>query len=101
VSLSLIYALVLVVALASAFENPAGTALLPALVASDLFPSAVSVHSSVRTLGSVAGPALSGAIIATAGVGAAYSVHVGFLLGSLVSLASMRYQATRRAARLG
>lgn len=92
VSLGLIYGLVLVVAIGSSFENPAGQALLPSIVPPELFASSVSLSSSVRTLGFVAGPAMSGLIIAAAGVDVAYVAHIGLVGGSLASLSLLRYQ---------
>jgi MFS family permease len=71
----LIYTLVLAVAVAAAFENPARQALLPQLVAPETFPNAIVVSSTIQSLGFVTGPALTGLCIALSGVGAAYAVH--------------------------
>jgi MFS family permease len=92
VTLPLIYGLVLVVALAASFENPARVSLLPSIVRPETFPNAVTVNSSLQTLGFVTGPAAGGAIIAAWGVGAAYGAHVALLMGSLAALAFLRYR---------
>ncbi len=94
VSLGLIYGFVLVIGLASAFENPARVALLPTLVPPEMFANAVTVNSTVQTLGAVTGPTLAGLVIATAGVGAAYGVHAGLIAGSLASLLFVPYRQT-------
>lgn len=72
-TLPLIYALTFLVALASAFENPARQALLPQVVTREVFPNAVTVNSTVQQLGFVVGPAVAGGLIAVSGVAAAYA----------------------------
>ena len=52
VGLSLLYAIVFVVAAVVAFQNPARAALLPSLVPRDLFPRAVTVASTNQALAS-------------------------------------------------
>ena len=47
-------------ALAGGFENPAGAALLPALVPRQIFQNAVVLSSAARNLAVVTGPALAG-----------------------------------------
>lgn len=71
--LGLLYATVFVVSVASAFENPAAVALLPALVRRDSFPRAVAVATTSRALGFATGPAACGLVIAGAGIAAAYA----------------------------
>src|SRR5262245_52311230 len=89
-TLPLIYAVVFATSAAAAFEGPARAALLPTLVPRALFPSAVAVHSTLQNLAWVTGPLLAGLVIAAAGVGAAYLLHVGLLLGSLAALVAVR-----------
>lgn len=87
ISLPLIYALVLVIAVASAFENPARQALLPLLVPRDLFPNAVTLSSAVQQFAYVGGPAFGGILIATSGVASAYAVTVVLTAVTLASFA--------------
>jgi MFS family permease len=91
VSLPLIFGLVVLVAVGSAFENPAGAALLPAIVPASEFTSAVTLSNSTRTLGFVTGPTIAGLIIATAGVDAAYLTHLVLIATSLTLIAMIRY----------
>ncbi len=91
VSLDLIYGLVVLIALASSFENPAGQALLPSIVPVELFSKAVTISSTARTFGFALGPALGGQIIAYLGVDVGYLAYIGLILGSLLSLALIRY----------
>ncbi|MGH2600203.1 MAG: MFS transporter, partial [Dehalococcoidia bacterium] len=51
VTLPLIYGLVLVIALAAAFENPARQALLPLVVPREVFLNAVAVNTTVQQFG--------------------------------------------------
>lgn len=92
-SLPLLYALILLVAVAAAFDNPARAALLPALVSREFFPRAVTIASTNQALAFASGPALGGMVIAAAGVGAAYAVHALLIAGSLAGLAFLQPQA--------
>ncbi|HXH23550.1 MAG TPA: MFS transporter [Dehalococcoidia bacterium] len=99
-SLALIFGLVVVVAVGSSFENPAGASLLPSLVPPDEFTQAVSISNSMRTLGFLTGPTVAGVIIELGGMEAAYLAHVALIACSLtlVSLVSYRPQAGPRRA---
>lgn len=74
-NLALIYALVVLNASASAFEQPARTAVLPSLVPRERLPRAISVASAMNSLAFVSGPAAAGGIIALASVGEAYAAN--------------------------
>ncbi|MHB8577002.1 MAG: MFS transporter [Dehalococcoidia bacterium] len=84
--LALIYGAVLLIALASAFEEPAGDSLLPLLVPREQFGNAVALYSALQEIGYLGGPALAGVLIATAGVGAAYMVQAALFLVALGAL---------------
>jgi MFS family permease len=92
VSLELIYGLVLVVGAASSFENPAGSALLPGIVPVQEFSTAVTLSNSARQMGFVSGPALSGLIIAVAGIEYAYLTHAVAIAASVLLVSMIRYQ---------
>ncbi|MEO6398054.1 MAG: MFS transporter [Tepidiformaceae bacterium] len=88
--LPLFYAAVLVVALSSAFENPARQAMLPQIVKKDTFPNAIVVSSTIQSLGFVSGPALGGLMIATVGVEGAYALHIALLAISIAALTVLK-----------
>jgi MFS family permease len=90
VGLPLIYTLVIVIAAAAAFENPARQALLPLVVPRAVFLNAVTVNSTIQQLAFVIGPVAGGFLIATAGVTGAYTVHLGLLAGAIAALAALR-----------
>jgi len=90
--IEIIFGLVLVIGLASSFEGPARSALLPAIVRPETFANAVTVSTTLQTLGMVSGPALAGAVITVASVGAAYSVFIGLVATSLVPMLLLRYR---------
>lgn len=99
VSLWLIYGLVLLLGLASAFEAPARAALLPAIVRPETFANAVTVSSTVQQLSAVCGPAIAGGLIAFASVGAVYSVFLCLAAVAFVTLAFLRYAQNSEARR--
>ena len=88
----LIYGLVLLLGLASSFESPARLALLPAIVRQETFANAVTVSSTLQTLGMLTGPVLAGAVIEFAGIGTAYAVNVGAVAAAIITMAFLRYQ---------
>jgi MFS family permease len=63
----LIYACLLSIGVARAFNNPASSTLLPQTVPTEVFPNAVTWGSSAWQLASVLGPALGGIVIALTG----------------------------------
>ncbi|MGH2632994.1 MAG: MFS transporter [Tepidiformaceae bacterium] len=86
----LIYGMVLLVAVASAFEWPARQALLVSVVTPETLQNAITVSSTVQQLGFVTGPALAGGLIALSGVGLAYFALCILVAGSILSLVTLR-----------
>ena len=89
-NLSLLYATVVAVGVAWAFDSPSRAALLPTLVAREAFPRAVTIAATNQALAFTTGPALCGWVIAAAGVGSVYAVQAGLIAASLAALALMR-----------
>jgi len=89
----LLYTVIFVISVAATFDNPAGAAMLPGLVARDRFPRAVATTSTTRALAFATGPAAAGFVIAEAGVGAVYAASATLVLVSLVALARLRAPA--------
>jgi MFS family permease len=86
VSLLLLYAMVLIVAVAGAFDSPARAALLPTLVPIELLPRAVTVASTNQALAFATGPALAGVLIGAAGIGTVYAAYAALVAGSLLAM---------------
>lgn len=86
----LLYAMVFVIACASAFENPARAALLPTLVPREVFPRAVTLASTGQALAFMSGPAGGGMVIAGFGVGAVYGCYGVLIVLSLTGLALLQ-----------
>lgn len=80
-SVSFIYAILLFIGIARAFNNPARAALLSQIVPLKDFSNAVTWNSSVWQISSMTGPALAGFIIA-----AQKSATLIYLLGGLLAL---------------
>ncbi len=85
-SISLMYACLLMTAIAQAFNGAAGSALLPLTVPREVFNNAVTWKSSGFHIASVAGPALGGLVLATGSAAIVYAadavlnlVHAGFV----------------------
>ncbi len=86
-TLPILYAIVLVTGLASAFENPARQALLPIIVPREVFTNAITVNSTLQSLAFMSGPAVGGIVLAAFGVAEAYALHGTLVLVSMVALA--------------
>jgi MFS family permease len=89
-SLLLVYGLVFLVGVASAFEGPARQTLIPALVPRNAFARAMTLNSTLQSLSAVTGPALGGAMIAWQGVGGAYLAHFCMVVVSMLVLVPVR-----------
>ena len=96
-----IYAVLVGVGVARAFLGPANQSLLPSLVPTALFPSAVAWSSSLMQAGMVAGPTLGGALYAAfAGPTVVYATAAACSCAALVQVARMTPRAAAaRAAR--
>ncbi len=102
-SLPIIYGLVLCIAVAASFENPARQALVPQVVTPDAFAGAIVVNSTIQSLGFVSGGALGGLLLGIAGIEVAYMAHMGLLSGSLALLTFLRprpFEGVRRSVSL-
>jgi MFS family permease len=86
VTLALLYAVVLVTGLASAFEQPARQAILPAIVPPYLFARAVAINSTMQALAFATGPTVAGAAIASFGIAAAYMAYGAFVVLSMIAM---------------
>jgi MFS family permease len=95
-----IYALLVLVGAARAFQAPASQSLTPNLVPLTHFPSAVAWTSSIWQISVVSGPALGGVLFASGGGGLVYGAAVTFELGSLAVLLAMRVKTTRKRAEI-
>ncbi|MER5638514.1 MFS transporter [Kitasatospora sp. NPDC002227] len=85
-----IYVVAALVAAVDGLQRPALDSLTPRIVPHDQLTAAFSLLSLYRNAASVAGPALAGVIVATAGVQTAYALDVATFAVSLLLLARMR-----------
>jgi MFS family permease len=90
VHVGMLYAVVAVIAVAAAFDNPARAALLPTIVPREIFPRAVTLGATNQALAFTTGPAVGGLLIADGGVSAAYAAYALLLCGSLAGLLCLR-----------
>ena len=97
-----VYAVTAVGSAVSAFDLPARQALLPMLVSREDLPNALSLNATMMQVASVAGPALTGVLIATTGgVGAIYVVNAISFFFVIGALLAMRDVPEREAATTG
>ena len=96
----LLFVTISIIASAAAFSNPARAALLPMLVSREDFPRAVTTASTIQALSFALGPALTGIVVASAGIAWAYLGAVIFVGGSIASLMFLttRLSAARQGA---
>jgi MFS family permease len=98
--LAAIYAVLVLLGAARAFNAPAAQALMPSLVAREKFASAVAVNSSVFQVGTIAGPALGGLLYAWLGSAEpVYLLAAALAVVDVVTLWTLRPRAERREAR--
>jgi MFS family permease len=84
-----IYVLTALSSAAIAFDNPARQALLPALVPARDFPNAVSLGFVSFQIALVAGPALSGVVLAQFGTAAVYAFNAASFLAVIAAVLLM------------
>ena len=89
----MLYLAVLVSAAAFAFENPAGSAILPSLVPEAGFARAVTWMTALRNVGRMSGPVLFGFLASELEIAAAYVVQALLLVASLAALAFVHPRA--------
>jgi MFS family permease len=87
-----IYALAACSSAAGAFDLPARQALVPSLVPREDLPNAISLNTIMMQVASVAGPAVGGLLIATAGVGWVYAFNAASYLVVIAALLMMRVE---------
>jgi MFS family permease len=100
-NLLLVYGLVFMAGVASAFEGPARQTMIPALVPRNLFSRAMTLNSTLQSLCSVTGPAVAGALIAWQGIELAYAAHFCLVAASMLALLPVRVSRSSRASRAG
>jgi MFS family permease len=85
-----IYVLAACSSAAGAFDLPARQSLVPNLVPREHLPNAISLNTIMMQSASVAGPAIGGLVIATAGVGWVYTFNAASFLFVIAALLMMR-----------
>jgi MFS family permease len=84
-----IYLVTSLQAVAFAYDVPARQALVPNLVPRDVLPNALSMYSIAYQIGSIAGPAIGGLVIAGAGLGYTYLINAISFLSVIAALLRM------------
>ena len=85
-----VYLLSLLLGVVNMFDNPARQTFVIEMVDRDDLPNAVSLNSIVMNGARVIGPAVSGVLIATVGLGVCFVVNAASYVAVVVALARMR-----------
>jgi MFS family permease len=84
-----IYLITALQAAAFAYDVPARQALVPNLVPRDTLPNALSMYSIASQIGSIAGPAVGGLVIAGAGLSYTYLINALSFISVIAALLAM------------
>jgi MFS family permease len=90
----LVYVVVALLAVASAFEQPALQALIPTLVPPDRLQNAWGTNAVSQQLATIVGPALAGFIIAWGGVALVYWIDTISFLAVIVAILLIKTRST-------
>ena len=90
ITLWLVFGLVAIQSVVTAFDVPARQALIPALVPRDNLANAYSLNSIASKVGGILGPAVSGLVIAYLGLQWAYWINAISYLAVVLALVAMR-----------
>ncbi len=74
---------------ASAFFNPASTGLIPSIVSAERLQEANALLGLTRGLTEIAGPAISGLIVASLGFGVVFAIDSASFVASFACLAAI------------
>jgi MFS family permease len=89
ISLWLVFSLVAVQSIVTAFDVPARQSLIPSLVSRENLANAYSLNSIASKMGGILGPAVSGLVIAYLGLEWAYWINAISYLAVIVALVAM------------
>jgi MFS family permease len=99
-SLALVYVMATLLGLVTVVDNPGRQAFVTDLVPPQDYVNAQALSSTIQNTGRLAGPAVAGLVIATAGAGAAFALNAVSFVAVLVGLARIDRSALHRTARL-
>lgn len=93
-----IYALTAALAAATAFDNPARQSLVPQIVPREHMTNAVSLNTLTWHIGTIAGPAVAGVLLARFNTGIVYAVNAVSFGAVVIALLLMQYRRGEAAA---
>ncbi len=90
ITIHIMYIVTILFAITLSFDLPARQAILPNLVTKNELPNAMSLNSIMFQIALVIGPAISGLLIAKAGLGIIYGLNALSFIAIILSLLMMR-----------
>jgi MFS family permease len=98
ISVNMIYLLTALGAAATAFDSPARQSIVPNLVNPEHLPNAVSLNTLMFQVGSIAGPALAGVLVAQLNIGVVYGINVATFIVAIIAVIMIKHRGKLQAA---
>lgn len=90
ISPEIIYLLIAANSLAGVFDTPARQSIVPLLVPKEQFVNAVSLNTTMWHTAIVAGPSVSGFVIASMGIGSVYILNAFTFIASIIAICLLK-----------
>ena len=94
-TVGVVYAITAGVSAATAFDSPAMQSLVPNLVPREYLTNALSLNATIMEIGTIAGPAIGGLLIANFSPGLVYAVNAISFVAVIVALLRIHYRGGR------
>ncbi len=94
-TVAVVYFITAAVSAATAFDSPAMQSLVPNLVPREHLTNALSLNATMMEIGTIAGPALGGVLIAGFSPGLVYAINALSFAAVIVALLRIRYRGAR------
>ena len=88
-----LFVLSVLLAAAGVFHSPVTLSVIPRVVAAERLEDAMAIHTIVRDLAKLVGPATGGFILGFASPGVAFAIHAAMLISSAILVLAMRIGA--------
>lgn len=91
ITVNMIYLLTALGAAATAFDSPARQSMVPNLVKPEHLTNAISLNTLIFQIGSIAGPALAGVLVAQFNIGIVYGINAVTFFFAIAALFMIRH----------
>jgi MFS family permease len=98
ITVNMIYLLTALGSAAVAFDSPARQSIVPNLVKPEHLTNAVSLNTLMFQIGTIAGPAVAGVLLAKFNIGIVYGINVATFVVAIIALASIHHRGKVKSA---